>query len=167
MYPQYNSNYWYNTTTPDRLKCIEREFDFATTLCCVKYRHINSMVYAKTKEKGKVYIFENEYNLYVGTHRVKLILRETFHSYSMMSLDHPDIRGISFIDIKYEFGDMEDDCKNIFINFSKLFDELVNGWVDSSQRKYDTEYYWENPSHHESDGTYPIPDDIANRRIHV
>ena len=163
------NRYWYNTAYPDKLKYTERVFNFVSRLHHLKYEHINSMIYVDTQDKGKVYHFENEYNLYVDDNNtyVKVILCESFHSYSMFPLEHHSIRGISFIHMKYEIDElkMDDDCKNTLTKFCDKFDERMNAIVESFQREYDSQHFWENPSYSESDGSEPVSESIAHRQI--
>jgi hypothetical protein len=126
-------------------------------------------MYVDKQETGKVYHYVNEYNLYIDNNHtfVKVVLCESFYSYSMLPLDHHTIRGTSFITIKYEIDEylINDNCKNVLTTFCNMFDERMKSGVESFQRDYAAEYYWENPSYYESDGTVTLSDTVANRHL--
>lgn len=164
MFPQ---KYWYNSIKPDKLKSTERVFVLATRIHNIKYICTNSITHLETQERGKVYHYENEYDVKIRNTILKITLRESFHSCSMKPLNHPSIRGTSIITVKYNFNEstLNDDIKTRWTKFSNTLDKYIHANVETLQREYDAQHYWEHPSYYESDGSEPVPEAIASRQI--
>ena len=158
-------SYWYNSIKPDKLTTTNLLFDYVTHIYNIKYEYINRVVYVETQESGKVYNYENEYIIHIKNVDVKMMVCESFHSYSKNTLDDPKIRGLNYIDVKFVYTEIDDDTKSMLFRFSNTLDDCMKPRIDAFQREYDARYYWENPSYYESDGTEPVPETIANRSI--
>lgn len=162
-----NQQYWYNSIKPDKLMTVDLFISYVSCIYNVKYEYTNCVVYLETQESGKVYNYENEYIIHIKNVNLKMMVCESFYSYSMNTLDDPKIRGLNTIQLKFIYNENEinDDIKLVLFNFSNKLNNCVKSRIDAFQQEYDTKYYWENPSYYESDGTEPVPETIANRTI--
>lgn len=165
MFPQ--QTYWYNSVTPDKLTLSGRIFDFAVRIHNMKYSYDNSITYLETRETGKVYNYENIYNIMFDNISIKITLCESFHSCSTKPLNHPSIRGTSIITLKYNIDEssLNDETKSKLFKFNNTLDTYIHKNVKTLQQNYDTQYFWENPSYYESDGNEPVSETIACRQI--
>lgn len=161
----FQTNYWNNAITPNRLKHAQSVLEFTSRTYKVKLEHINNIVFVESEDKGNVYNYVNEYKIVFGKTPVKIVLTETFHSYSTKPLDDIQIRGISYTNINYEIADTLNNVEQKLILFSETFHTHMTPIIDQFQREYSEIHYWENPSYYESDGSEPVPESISLRPI--
>lgn len=114
-----------------------------------KKTETNSLDTIHVNETGNIYLYGVHVEVTIKNININIELEEEFHSFTTNSIDE-NTRGTTFTNIHVYVNDIEEVERHVFEKFINLLNELMNQQICDIQKKYDSIYYWENPSYYEN-----------------
>lgn len=142
--------YWCSSIKPNKLYYALWVLDGTILLSNgEKKTESNSLDTIQVTETGNIYVYGVHVELIIKKININIELKEEFHSFTKNPIDE-NTRGTIYTTIHIYEKELEEDERHVFEKFINLLDELMNQQIFDIQKKYDSTYYWENPSYYEN-----------------